>query len=221
VTETPTEKAHSEQQTSTLAKPEEQTQTVVHPSLKPFYVINTGSNARIFANTSVAYPLDTDYFKGQMRILIRTPDVDDIENENPNPHPTKASTDENGTAVQFFRGKQRRFEFQFRVKLKRVPTGRLYFSFELQESVKMGMIQRAFVGAAMAFIKTTNKSFHYSLNGSSECADGRYEPPHMAFPVEEGMNRVLATPPGQTPPPLGGEIPADAESIKRRKKVCV
>jgi hypothetical protein len=93
VTETPTEKADSEQQTSTLAKPEEQTQTVVHPSLKPFYVIDTGSN-----------PLDTDYFKGQMRIMIRTPDVDDIENENPNPHPTKASTDENGTAVQFFRG---------------------------------------------------------------------------------------------------------------------
>jgi hypothetical protein len=78
----------------------------------------------------------------------------------------------------------------------------------------MGVIQRAFVGAAMAFIKTANPNFQYSLSGS---IDGT-EKPFMAFPVMEAMNRVVATPPGETPPTLGHEILEDAKAISRRKK---
>jgi hypothetical protein len=114
------------------------------------------------------------------------------------------------------RDKQRRFEFQFQIRLKKIPTGRVYFSCELSEPVKMGIIQRAFVGAAMAFIKTTNNNFHYSLQGHSE--HGKEEKPHMAFPVEEGMNRVVATPPGEAIPKLGEEIVEDAEEYKKRRK---
>jgi Protein of unknown function (DUF1769) len=195
-----------------------QSQDSVHPSLEPFFVIDTSKKERIFANTTTAYQLDTEYFKGQMMILIRTPNVDEATHTKPEID----QNDENSSAVNFFREKLRRFEFQFQVKLKRVPVGRVYFACELQETITLGVIQRAFVGAAMAFVKSTNKSFHYSLSGTPPESDGsddlRYEAPHMAFPVEEGMNRVIATPPGQTPPPLGGEIFEDPESIKKRKK---
>ena len=195
-----------------IAKAERATPTtVVHPALDPYYVIDTTAGARVFPNaTQNLFPLDTDYFVGHMLVLIRTPDTDDDQ-------AVKGSL-ENETAVTYFRNKQRRFEFQFQVKLKKVPTGRVYFACELTETLKMGMIQRAFVSAAMAFVKTTNANFHYSLTGMPETPDGRWESPHMAFPVEEGMNRVVSTPAGETPPALGDESYESDESIKRRKK---
>jgi hypothetical protein len=182
----------------------------VHPALEPFFVIDAGTQQRIFPNASTPFSLNTDYFDGKMMILIRTPDVDD---------PTKEKgTPENLAMSKYMSGKQRRFEFQFQIKLKKVPTGRVYFACEIGETIRMGMIQRAFVSAAMAFVKTTNNSFHYSITGSPKSSDGKFEKPHMAFPVEEGMNRVVATPPGQEPPSLGEEIFEDPESIKSRKK---
>ena len=208
--------------------------TNVHPALDPYFVIDTTCGRRVLPNIpGYAFPLETDYFKGQMMILIRTPNVDDITQPVGKP--------DNVYATNYLANKQRRFEFQFQLKLKKVPTGRVYFACELQKSVKMGMIQRAFVSAAMAFVKSTNSSFHYNITGSSSSTgrkssstndaaatistttsslheDGRYERPHMAFPVEEGMNRVVATPPGQPLPVLGQEIVEDAESLKQRKK---
>lgn len=186
-------------------------QTVVHPALNPYYVIDTAACARVFPNaTRNPFPLDTDYFKGYMLVLIRTPDTDNVQDVK--------GTSENEAAVTYFRDKQRRFEFQFQVKLKKIPTGRVYFACELTETLKMGMIQRAFVSAAMAFVKSTNPNFHYSLSGTPESPDGRWECPHMAFPVEEGMNRVITTPPGEQPPDLGEELFESDSSLKRRKK---
>lgn len=182
----------------------------VHPALEPFFVIDAGTQQRIFPNTKTPFALNTDYFDGKMMILIRTPNVDDASQEK--------GTSENLATSKYMSGKQRRFEFQFQIKLKKVPTGRVYFACEIGETIRMGMIQRAFVSAAMAFVKTTNNSFHYSITGSPKSPDGKFEKPHMAFPVEEGLNRVVATPPGQELPPLGEEIFEDAESIKSRKK---
>lgn len=190
---------------------EPRTAPVVHPALDPYYVIDTEARARVFPNTTNSlFPLDTDYFHGRMLVLIRTPDADSDG--------AVKGTPENESAVAYFRGKQRRFEFQFQVKLKKVPTGRVYFACELMETIKLGMIQRAFVSAAMAFVKSSNPNFHYRLAGTPETPDGRWESPHMAFPVEEGMNRVVTTPPGEQPPALGQEIFEADASIKQRKK---
>lgn len=185
-------------------------QKVVHPSLGSYFTIDSATERRVFPNAAQVFPLDTDFYSGSMMVLIRTPDVDD-------PSAPKG-TDENDAMVNYFTGKQRRFEFQFQIRLKKVPTGRVYFACELEESFKMGMIQRAFVGAAMAFVKTTNSSFHYNMTGSAETEDGRYEKPHMAFPVERSMDRCVVTRPGQTTPTLGEAIYEDPESIKQRKK---
>lgn len=180
-----------------------------HPALEPFYVINTVTCERLIPNAEEPFPLDNAYFSGHVMILIRTPNVDDPTQE--------LGSRANHKASQYFAGKQRRFEFQFQLKLKKVPENQqVYFACELEEPIKLGAIQRAFVSAAMAFVKTTNSTFHYSLTGSK---DGRsLEKPHMAFTVEGSMDRVVVTPPGEVPPSLGGIIHEDAESIKRRKK---
>jgi hypothetical protein len=103
-----------------------------------------------------------------------------------------------------------------------VPTGKqVYFASEWQEPIKMGIIQQAFVGAAMAFVKTTNNNFHYSIQGSKKSPDSKYEKPHMSSLVEDGSNRFVVTEAGESIPKLGGVIEEDAESIKRRKKAPI
>lgn len=182
-----------------------------HPSLNPFYCIDTRAGERVMTNARKAYVVDNDWFEGTMMVLIRTPDVDD---------PAHVKGDEENEAIcDYMRGKQRRWEFQYQIKLKKVPEGqKIYFSAELEEPVKMGIIQRAFVGAAMAFIKSTNGSFHYSMAGSKEDPDGTWEKPHMSFPVELSMDRLVVSKPGETIPVLGGAIHEDPEAMKHRKK---
>jgi hypothetical protein len=182
--------SHNQKETElATAGGEQVSQNVNHPGLDPFYMIELASGARIFPNTSgnkctsatpSYFQLDTEYFSGQMVLLIRTPDVDDEDAVKGNAL--------NDLAVQYFRAKQRRFEFRFQVKLKRIPKGRVYFAVELTKSVKLGMIQRAFASAALAFIKTTNNNLHYSISGTSESSSGKCEPPNIAFPIEEGMD---------------------------------
>ena len=163
-------------------------QVNVHPALEPYFVVDSHKVDRVLPNSDAMYKMDTDYFSGDMMVLIRTPDVDDA---------TLPSPAANASAVQHLRSKQRRFEFQFQVKLKKVPTGTVYFSCDLTQKINLGMVQRAFVSAAMSFVRSSNPSFHYSIQGSTPNDDGTYERPHMAFPVQDGMNRVVATPPGQ------------------------
>eukprot|EP00977_Amphora_coffeiformis_P008303 scaffold1878_cov170-Amphora_coffeaeformis.AAC.16 len=181
----------------------------VHPALDPYFIVDSNKNDRVYPNASSAYKMETDYFTGEMLVMIRTPDVDDTSLDYP---------PANVLAVHHLRGKQRRFEFQFQVHLKKIPTGTVYFSCDLTQPFKLGMVQRAFVSAAMSFVRSSNPSFHYSIQGTTPNDEGSYERPHMAFPVQDGMNRVVATPPGEEPPKLGSVIEEDAESLKRRKK---
>ena len=184
---------------------------MAHPALNPFYCIDTDKGERVMTNARKAYVVENDWFTGTMMVLIRTPDVDDPS------HPK--GNEENDDVVKYMKDKQRRWEFQYQIKLKKLPgEKKIYFSAELEEPVKMGMIQRAFVGAAMAFIKSTNGSFHYSMAGSKEDPDGRWEKPHMSFPVEMSMDRLIATKPGKEIPKLGNIINEDPEAMKHRKK---
>lgn len=182
-----------------------------HPSLAPLLVVSASNNARLVPN-SEPLELDNDLFHGQMLFMVRTPDVDDIQ--------TRKGTEENDKIGKYFKSRQRRFEMQFQVKLKKVPEGKVYFACELDEPVKMGVLQKAFVGASMAFVKkmSAKDSFHYSISGQKPESDGRYEKPHMAFTVEGSMDRVVITTPGNTPPQLGSAIDEDPDSIKRRKR---
>ena len=181
-----------------------------HPSLEPFHVINHDTDERIIPNGG-AFPIENNMWSGTVVLLIRTPNVDD-------PDVTIHGTTDNEVTSAYFKDKQRRFEFQFQLRLKEVPQGRVFFACELEEPIKMGIIQRAFVTASMAFMKKMNNTFHYSITGQRPLENGMYEKPHMAFTVEGSMDRLVVTKPGDIPPTLGGAIYEDPESIKRRKK---
>lgn len=186
--------------------------TLSHPALSSLYIIDANTGERIYPNTATPTHISTEWFEMDMMVLIRTPDVDDPKAEKGMPC--------NKQWADYLRGKQRRFEFQYQIKLKKVPQNKaVYFSCELDEPIKMGMIQRAFVGAAMAFMKSTNPTFHYSITGSKERSpDGKFEKPHMSFTVEGSLDRLVVSKPGETPPQLGTVIEEDPESMKKRKK---
>jgi hypothetical protein len=169
---------------------------------------------RITPSVSEPFHLSSELLEMDMMAMIRIPHVD-------NPSITPA-TPANVKVMACMTGKQRRFEFQYELQLKKVPTGKqVYFASELEAPIKMGIIQRAFVGAAMAFVKTTNNNFHYSIQGSKKSPDCKHEKPHMSSLVEDASNRFVFTEPGETIPKLGGVIEEDDESIKRRKKAPI
>jgi hypothetical protein len=182
-----------------------------HPSLTPFYVLDVLSGRRILPNIGEPMKLETEWFYCDMVCIIRTPDADD---------PTApVGTLTSQKTSDYLRAKQRRFEFQFQCKLKKRPTGKaIYFACHLDEAIKMGVIQRAFVGAAMAFVKTTNPTFHYSIQGSKPTPDGKWEKPCMSFTAEGSLDRLVVTKAGDPVPALGGELYENPESIKYRKK---
>lgn len=183
----------------------------VHPSLERFFIIDVKEGTRVLPNdVDKMHRLDNDLFEGKMLVMIRTPDVDDKN--------APIGDTANRAIARHFHEKQRRFEFQFQFRLKRIPKGQVYFACELDEPVKIGVVQRAFVGAAMAFVKATNKNFQYSITGSKKSQDGKYELPHMAFPIEEGMSRIIITKEGETIPTLGGTLRETDEDTARRKK---
>jgi len=200
--------------TSTLATPSKtltDEDLLPHKSLAPFYILDGSTKVRILPNAAKPTRISNEFFDMEMLVIIRTPDVDDPK--------APGGTPSNDNMVDYLRGRQRRFEFQYQMRVKKVPPNKsFYFSCELDQAIKMGLIQRAFVGASMAFMKSTNPTFHYSTMGSKFSADGKYEKPHMSFTVEGSLDRLVVTKPGEVPPKLGAEIYEAPDHIKKRKK---
>ena len=193
-------------------KDQEMNQEVEHPKLASLYVVDSKTGERVMCNNdSAPFRISNEWVEMDMIAMMRTPDADDSD--------AKRGSTANDKMSEHFRGRQRRFEFQYQVKFKKVPVGKqLYFSCELDDPVKMGIITKAFVSAAMAFVRTTNPTFHYNITGSKKkTSDGKYETPHMSFTVEAGLDRFVVTKPGDTPPELGSNIYEDPESMKKRK----
>lgn len=164
--------------------------------LEHLYIM-LGPQQRVIPNCT-AVDIDTELFSGKMLLMFRTPEVDEILSENP--------------IASYFRGKQRRFEFQWQFKLKKVPEGDVFFCAELDEPVQMGMIQRALTSTALKFVKKMNQGFSYYISESLD------SPSYLSFPIGTSMDRFAVTKPGESVPNLGEEIIEDVDTMRQRKK---
>ena len=88
----------------------------------------------------VPVKIDTELFSGEMLLMFRTSQVDD--NDNNDQYPDTNTNNNIDPTANYFKGKQRRFEWQWQIKLKKIPTGDVYVGCELDEPPAMGMIQR-------------------------------------------------------------------------------
>lgn len=87
-----------------------------HPALEHLFIINTSNGQRFVPNSTEVFILDNAIFKGRMLTMVRTPDVD-----HPDGDDAARGTAPNHSQQHFasyFAQKQRRFEFQWQLKLK-------------------------------------------------------------------------------------------------------
>ncbi|CAJ1966030.1 unnamed protein product [Cylindrotheca closterium] len=180
-----------------------------HPSLVSLYIKDVDANNDIPANCSPVR-ISNEWFDMDMVVMLRTPNVDDDTSPK--------GTEWNQKVADYFRPKQRRFEFQYQVKLKKKPEDKeLFYAIQWNEPVKLGIIQRTFLAAILAFLKRTRPTVHYSTTGTEKKEDGSFEKPHLANFIEIGLDRVVITKPGEEPPALGGDIEEDLDHYKARK----
>lgn len=188
-----------------------------HRALKKISVVDCATATEIIPN-SEPMKLDNDCFTGHVMLLIRTPDVDDLNEPKPTGEtPARIS--------EYMAGYKRRFEFQFQIKLKKVPTGPLFLGCEVEEMIKISRWTKGISGFLLGMIRRINSGFHYSWGIEKDKTDpeaikeGNYEKTHLSFPVEASMDRVIITKPGETPPPLGFPLHESNESVKRRRRM--
>eukprot|EP00546_Thalassionema_frauenfeldii_P010682 CAMPEP_0178920646 /NCGR_PEP_ID=MMETSP0786-20121207/15117_1 /TAXON_ID=186022 /ORGANISM="Thalassionema frauenfeldii, Strain CCMP 1798" /LENGTH=325 /DNA_ID=CAMNT_0020594729 /DNA_START=252 /DNA_END=1229 /DNA_ORIENTATION=+ len=177
--------------------------------------IDTNNETRIVPNGE-PIPILNDTFEGHIYLLVRTPDVDSAK--EPKPSLPKAQE-----VSKYLKGRQRRFEFQYQFKLKRVPTGPLFLCCEGEKSVKLGRVSKGLCSFLLAMIGRINSGFHYSWGITKDTTEeqiesGNYEKIHLAFPLEASMDRIIVSKPGETIPKLGQELIESDESVKRRRK---
>jgi Protein of unknown function (DUF1769) len=213
-----------------------------HPALSALCVMDCYSERRIVPNSNEPFVLDNECFTGTVMLLVRTPDADQPTHHLHLPSMRHASDSDvhsvplgptQQDVSQYFRGKKRRFEFQFQIRLKKIPTGALFLGCQLERSVKVGALTKGLVNLLLAMVRRINPGFHYSWGtGVDNCSasnsnfafanqqqSGEYEKTHLSFPVEASMDRIIITRPGETPPVLGQELHETAESVKRRRKM--
>ncbi|CAB9516678.1 expressed unknown protein [Seminavis robusta] len=193
-----------------------------HPDLQRVCVVNCATGKRIIPN-HVPDRLENECFEGQVMLMIRTPDCDDPKERLS----TMGETPER--ISEYLRGKQRRFEFQFQIKLKKVPTGPLFLGCELEHPIKVSRWTKGLAGVLLAMIRRINSGFHYSWGtdanlktdpvNPNDIEMGLYEKTHLSFPVEASMDRIVITKPGEEPPKLGHELYESNESVKRRRRM--
>jgi hypothetical protein len=98
-------------------------------------------------------------------------------------------------------------------KFKRQIKGPVYLAMELpqEEKYKMTGPMKFVVKACLQLMKTMgHKDVHVSFGGNGEV-------PHMGAPAFHSFDRVVVTPPGETPPPLGQHLERMPSDVQRRK----
>eukprot|EP01038_Epipyxis_sp_PR26KG_P007270 gene7270-9909_t len=158
---------------------------------------NSASFIKCIPNSKTATPFETPVFKGVAMILIRT---DPIEKH----------------LECFFVGKRRQFEVQVQGKFKREPYGELYVGAEATNKMELGIVTRAISKSAMKLCETMASGLHYSFGDSPTAAN--YQLPHAVAPLFSTFDKIVITPPNETPPPIGVPFEEDPEGRKIRSK---
>ena len=167
------------------------------PSLR----ITAADSEVIKINPDIPIPIETEYFKGDILIMLNCNDKRlskyDIYSEH-------------------FKGKQRKFEIQIQGMMKTIPDGEIMIGGELPQQLELTFFTKTFLSVLSKFATTINPSAHISF-GTKKNLSGMHELPHLMFPLMKIVDKVVVTPPGESAPKLGSEIYESVAHQKSRK----
>ncbi|OQS07402.1 hypothetical protein THRCLA_00587, partial [Thraustotheca clavata] len=148
--------------------------------------------ANIDFNSYVPIEIDTPLFQGNAYVLLRNPQGD-------------ARWD------PLFQGKQRMIWVMVQGQFKRQPKGVVYLAGELPRSMDLSMWTKAWASMIIASVKTLISKLHFSFGSEKEA-------PHIALPLYQSADQLVATPLDEVPPKLGrdswGESPKQQQERK-------
>jgi hypothetical protein len=105
---------------------------------------------------------------------------------------------------------------QVQGKFKRVPIGEVYCGAEASTKMELGIITRSISKAVCNFAGTMIDDLHYSFGDSSTTPN--HQIPHLVAPLFSTMDKIVVTPPGRDPPPLGVPFIEDPVFAVKRLK---
>jgi hypothetical protein len=106
------------------------------------------------------------------------------------------------------------FEVQVQGSFKVVPTGPVYVGADAVNKMELGLLTRSFCRVILQFVMTMVRNLHYSFGDSPEIDD--HEIGHIVAPLFSTMDKIVVTPPGEAPPPMGTPFPEDQDFRKLR-----
>lgn len=101
-------------------------------------------------------------------------------------------------------------------KFKRMPQGEIYVGAEASLKMELGLITRSIAKAAINLCSTMVGDLHSSLGDTK--GKELYQLPHLVAPMFITFDKIICTPPGEKPPPLGIPYVEDLEYRKKRLK---
>lgn len=137
----------------------------------------------LYVNEPVPLPLNTPAFEGKMIIKSQT-------------DPMAAPF-----APYFKKFPNRQVELQIQGQFKRGNEGRIYMGVEFPNSCNFNIIKKGSFKFILTLLSRFQRGLDYSFDKTGD--GGTLVLPHLAFPLTQAMDRLIDTPPGKTPPPLG------------------
>jgi len=147
-------------------------------------------------NSRVGVPVETDLFIGSIILILRppNPEIDPFYNE------------------RIFSKKRRLLIFQLQGKFKRVPKGTLFAGAEVSEQMKLGLVSKGLSSILLKLMGRFYPDMHHSFGDKQNV-----EQAHIVFPAWQFFGNIIATKPGDIPPPISQPFAEPQESINARK----
>jgi len=162
---------------------------------------NSSNNSTIEINSEKPVEIETEYFKGQILVMMNT----------------SGELSDYNRYKDHFAGKQRKFEVQIQGQMKTVPEGEIMLGGELSDPMELTFFTKTILKVLTSFARKINPFVHFSFGDEKDKAGGMHELPHLMFPIMKVMDRVIITPPGEVVPTLGSEIEESKAEQTARK----
>ena len=166
-----------------------------------------GSFQPLQVNSRVPVPIETALFSGCALFLVR-------------PEPEAADTYYMG---KVFRGRRRRFEVQMQGRFKAATPGGVFTGGEVElPQMQLGLLTKGVARGVLSLISAV-LPIHFSFGNPSLSQNA--ERPHIVSNLMIAADRMIVTPAGEAPPPLGTDATFDLEDLednaarKRRRQL--